>query len=123
MENIKLYRKSSYVIPICVNDVQKQYMLIHGFTGALDIVSEDIASMFLQDNINSPLPEHLSEKAFQLLEKRGYITLKPETEEHLIANKIAAAIHAFQRRNRKRFYFIVNYNCNFRCSYCYEKER
>ena len=36
------YRKSSYTITVCVDEKDKQYMLIHGYTGAIDLVSEQL---------------------------------------------------------------------------------
>jgi len=114
------YRKSSYAIVIRVNDPQKKYLLIHGYTGAIDVVSEDVASLFFEDNLDKPLQSNLSKDTLHSLIKRGYITTKDAQDESLIANKIAAAVHSYQKQNRKRFYFIVNYDCNFRCAYCYE---
>lgn len=97
-------------------------MLIQGYTGALDIVTEDIALLFSENNINEPLPPNLSIDLIQRLQKRGYVTFKTIEEEYILANKIASAIHSYHLNNKKRFYFIVSYNCNFRCPYCFENQ-
>ena len=35
-------RTSSYLIPVKLEDEEGKYMLIHGYTGAIDIVSESM---------------------------------------------------------------------------------
>lgn len=35
-------RMSSYTIPVKLEDEEGKYMLIHGYTGAIDIVSEEL---------------------------------------------------------------------------------
>lgn len=120
MENLKEYRKSSYAIPVCVDNTQKRYMLIHGYTGAMDLVSESIALLFNEKNMDKPLATNLSEDILLFLKKRGYITHKTKEEEHLLMNKIAQSLQAYYLQEKKKFYLLVNYNCNFRCPYCFE---
>lgn len=120
MENLQEYRKSSYAIPVCVDDEQKQYMLIHGYTGALDLVSESIALLFDEKNIDKPLQTDLTEDVLLFFKRRGYVTHKTKEEEHLLMNKIAQSLQAYYRQEKKKFYLLVNYNCNFRCPYCFE---
>lgn len=38
------YRVSSYVIPVKLENEDGKYFLIHGYTGAMDIVSEKLVS-------------------------------------------------------------------------------
>lgn len=35
-------RTSSYIIPVKLESEEGKYMLIHGYTGAMDIVSESV---------------------------------------------------------------------------------
>lgn len=64
------YRKSSYTITVCVDEKDKQYMLIHGYTGAIDLVSEQLlVTLNSFSNENEFEPEIL-----QVLIDRGYLT-------------------------------------------------
>ena len=114
------YRKSSYVIQVCIDSNKKQYLLMQGYTGALDIVPEYIGILFSEENRNTPLPGDLSDTTFSFLLKRGYITSKSKEEETELVKKIAKAIHLYHQQTDKRFTFVVSYNCNFRCPYCFE---
>lgn len=42
-------RTSSYMIPVKLESEKGKYMLIHGYTGAMDIVSESIV-LYLKNN-------------------------------------------------------------------------
>lgn len=41
MEKLRI---SSYVIPIKLEDEINKYMLMHGYTGAIDIVGEEVVT-------------------------------------------------------------------------------
>ncbi len=111
-------RTSSYTISINLKDESKRYMLIHGYTGAIDVVNEDIATKLIQhDNINEDI---FSPTTLQILEKRGYITVKSQKEEYDYVMRIAHALHKKYEILYKTFTWIITYNCNFRCPYCFE---
>ena len=109
-------RVSSYMIPVKLEKEGGKYMLIHGYTGAIDIVSEellnDIQSIGEKNNLIQPMVE-------QLL-KRGYLTTKTQEEEYSYVARIARALHKRDEILHKSFTWIVSYNCNFRCPYCFE---
>ena len=109
-------RVSSYMIPVKLEKEEGKYMLIHGYTGAIDIVSEellnDIQSIGEKNNLIQPMVE-------QLL-KRGYLTTKTQEEEYSYVARIARALHKRDEILHKSFTWIVSYNCNFRCPYCFE---
>ena len=70
-------RTSSYLIPVKLEDEEGKYMLIHGYTGAIDIVSE---SMLKKIQLISA-ENSLDSETVQMLLKRGYITTKTQDEE------------------------------------------
>ena len=112
------YRKSSYTITVCVDEKDKQYMLIHGYTGAIDLVSEQLlVTLNSFSNENEFEPEIL-----QVLIDRGYLTEKTEEEEQEYFKRLATALFRKETLMQKGFTFLVTYHCNFCCPYCYEKD-
>lgn len=109
-------RTSSYMIPVKLEQEEGKYMLIHGYTGAMDIVSEnllnEIKSVETKNSFAQPMIE-------QLL-KRGYLTTKTQEEEYAYVARIAKALHQKSLIMNTSFTWIVSYNCNFRCPYCFE---
>lgn len=112
------YRKSSYTIAVCVDEKEKQYMLIHGYTGAIDIISENLYSIlnsFSHENEFDP-------EVLQTLVERGYLTERTEEEEQDYFKRLATALFKKDTLLNKGFTFLVTYKCNFCCPYCYEKD-
>lgn len=109
-------RTSSYMIPVKLEKEKGKYMLIHGYTGAIDIVSEELLS-----KINSISKDNnLTESTLQNLVKRGYITTKSAEEEYAYIARMAKALHRKNEILHTDFTWVITYNCNFRCPYCYE---
>lgn len=107
-------RKSAYLISVKLENEKGKYMLIHGYTGAIDIITEDIFNK-LNTSINE-LPDITLEK----LIKRGYLTNKSMDEEHAYVIRLVKALHKKECLLRNSFTWVVTYNCNFRCPYCFE---
>lgn len=59
-------------------------------------------------------------ETLELLIKRGYLTTKTQEEEQAHVAKIATLLHEAHKRLYKSFSFLITYNCNFRCPYCFE---
>lgn len=113
MDNI---RTSSYIIPVKLEKVKEKYMLIHGYTGAIDIIDEK-----LFEKLNNDLSiSALEDSTKQSLMTRGYLTTKSKEEEYSYVARIARALHHKDKILCKSFTWIVTYNCNFRCPYCFE---
>lgn len=108
-------RMSSYTIPVKLEDEEGKYMLIHGYTGAIDIVSEE---MFY--GIKSPGNVTFSNEILTTLQRRGYITTKTKEEEREYVARMARALTRKGKILYSDFTWMVTYNCNFRCPYCFE---
>lgn len=110
-------RVSSYMIPVKLEKENGKYMLIHGYTGAIDVITENLLQQIKQTNAHN----NLSEKTLQTLINRGYLTYKTEEEEYAYVARIAQALHKKARIISKSFTLVITYNCNFRCPYCFEE--
>lgn len=115
-------RVSSYLIDIKLENAN-QHMLIHGYTGAMDIVQNELAT-FLSTTSGSFSKENIpcSVATAELLKERGYITQKTRDEEYAYVERMATALHRKDRILNACFTFLITYNCNFRCPYCFEKD-
>ena len=91
MEN---YRLSSYAIFTKLKDTEDKYMLVHGYTGAIDIATESIVSC-LKSNAQLLQPSNcsFSENTFHALVKRGYITNKTFEDEIEYVGDLAELFH------------------------------
>ncbi|MCM0716995.1 radical SAM protein [Parabacteroides sp. W1-Q-101] len=114
---MKTLRTSSYTIPVKLEKDKDKYMLIHGYTGAADVIT---ANLF--DKIkNISKTNNLSNNTLNLLLSRGYITTKTEEEEYAYVARIAKALHKGSDILNSYFTWVISYNCNFRCPYCFEE--
>lgn len=112
-------RLSDYTIPVELESNEGKFMLIHGYTGALDVIGRDV----LEQIRKNPLEGSLSSNAIDRLLKRGYLTTKDKEEEQMYVERFCKIL---SKRNKlllkKNFTLVVTYNCNFNCPYCFEKE-
>lgn len=120
MLNMEDYRLSSYTIFVRLEDADGKYMLVHGYTGAIDVVSEKISNYLNSNTIFSEENIPFSKKIFDTLVSRGYITMKKSKEEFEYVSKLASVLHKTVKASLANFMFVVAYDCNFRCPYCFE---
>ncbi|WP_285819912.1 radical SAM/SPASM domain-containing protein [Bacteroides acidifaciens] len=113
MEKLRL---SYYTIPVKLEIEDDKYLLTHGYTGAIDILDKDIWKEIEDFSKTSSLPE----QTIAYLQKRGYLTTHTQEEEIEYVKKLAQLLHKTQSKLYKTFGFIISYDCNFRCSYCFE---
>ena len=107
-------RTSSYVVYVRLPK-SGEYMLAHGYTGAIDVVSKGIA-----DSLRFGKYDRLPVTAIETLKRRGYLTDLSVTQEREHVSQFAILL---QKREsiRRNYAFVVAYDCNFHCGYCYER--
>lgn len=110
-------RTSSYLIPVKLESEAGKYMLIHGYTGAIDIATENLLKKI--QSVASGMD--LLPETVEVLLKRGYITTKTQEEEYAYVARMAKALYQKSEILNTNFTFVVTYNCNFRCPYCFER--
>lgn len=108
---------SQYIIDVPLKN-KDEYILIHGYSGAFDVVSKPLRDIIIHNDIESILK--LDKSLLEHLYKRSYLTEKTIKEEYKTVSRIADELHS-SIKNRMAITIIPTYNCNFRCSYCYEK--
>lgn len=108
-------RTSSYLISVQLKSTEGKYMLIHGYTGAMDVVSSSFLTIVKDADTSS-----IDLATIQLLIRRGYLTTKTKEEEYAYVARMANALQRKYEILYSTFTWAVTYNCNFRCPYCFE---
>ncbi len=130
-----MIRTSSYTIFVKLPDNDHDVLLVHGYTGAYDRVSREVADFLRSREARrqakplygdwSPEPEAadsrpVSDATFERLQSQGYLTeLSPEEEETFF-ERLATKLHQRALRQAPSYIFMPTYDCNLRCSYCYQ---
>jgi uncharacterized protein len=134
-----MLRTSSYTIYVPLPENQDEMLLVHGYTGAFDRVSRSVSDYLLSMESGSlekplygdwvmepaapvergeiPAP---SDDAIQVLTKRGYMTTKSVDEEAGYLARTVKKMHQIGMRRAPNYIFMPTYNCNLRCSYCFQ---
>lgn len=122
MNNGKQYKPSLYNIIVKLPDKPNQFLLVHGYSGAIDLVNKNVVNLLKSKKLITPGASqslNISEDTVQNLIKRGYLTDMSPVHERDYVHKMATIMHKIQKR-KSGFLFLVAYDCNFRCPYCYE---
>jgi len=110
-------RASRYNIYIKIPN-SENYILIHGYTGAVDIVNVEIINFLKEFDHNSI--SNLDSETIKILLKRGYLTdisfRSEKSKIELISNYLK------QKNKISNFLFVVTYKCNLKCNYCFQKK-
>jgi len=91
--------------------------------GPIDEVDTEIGKAFENHDI-SVIENNLSGDELEHLLKRGYLTpLSPQEEEKVFKDFTTAIRETSQKGIESgSFMFLLSYNCNLRCPYCYQQE-
>ena len=109
-------RPSSYNIIMKVDNEAGRYALLNGYTHAFDIVNQDVYRYLKGENVDSDISNETKEK----LIKRGYMTSLSKEEEVELIKRFLDKLYDETRLKNFGFQFIISYDCNLRCVYCYE---
>lgn len=125
MAHSELYRVSSYTICVNLPEDPNYFLLVHGYTGAIDRVNKEVAQMIksrmvISEDMFDQLP--CSKETIHTLMKRGYLTSRSPLEEREYVHSMANFLHHKSSRSASSFLFLVAYDCNFRCPYCFEND-
>ncbi len=123
MASSELYRVSSYTICVNLPEDPNHSLLVHGYTGAIDRVNKEVARMIksrivISEDMFDQLP--CSKETIHTLMKRGYMTSRSPVEEREYVHSMANFLHHTASHSAASFLFLVAYDCNFRCPYCFE---
>ncbi|NOK58046.1 MAG: hypothetical protein GFH27_549287n350 [Chloroflexi bacterium AL-W] len=129
-----MLRTSSYVIYVDLPNESDQMLLVHGYTGAYDQVSGRVANYVRSLESKKPpkplygdwSPEPFvddavlpSEQTINTLKKRGYLTELSVDAEQALFDKLTKVRHTAAGRY-PGYVFMPTYDCNLRCSYCFQ---
>lgn len=129
-------RTSSYTIYIDLPDHPDSVLLVHGYSGAYDIVASDVAD-YLRSLDSHKLPKPLfgawlpqphnpevheapPDETLTHLQSRGYLTdLSAEAEQEFLAT-VVHRLHLTRQHHSPIFVLMPTYDCNLRCHYCFQ---
>lgn len=114
----------NHMIIVDVDDEKK--LLINSLNGLIDQVSVTACEVIEKwKGLEEITPEgELEEALYESLLSRGYL-VKNQEEEQAKRDEVVKVLrekHMEWQSNPKRAVFVMTYNCNFRCSYCFEGE-
>jgi uncharacterized protein len=129
-----MLRASNYNIYVNLPNNSEEMLLVHGYTGAYDKVSRQVANylrslqahrrhkpLYGEWGTETPIKKEFpspSEQTISALKRRGYLTEKSPEEEEATFTKLAKVLHA--QRRRPNYIFMPTYDCNLRCPYCFQ---
>lgn len=131
-------RTSSYVIYVDLPGRPDKVLLVHGYTGAYDLVSRGVAD-YLKSQQKTPVSAPLHgawteepaleerppaevpcETTLLNLRKRGYLTELSPTDEEQVLCVVVEKMHQSSLANSPTYILMPTYDCNLRCGYCFQ---
>ncbi len=104
----------------------RKKVLLNGYTGALDIISGELADFFKHQMRHFTRGEAwfekkiLSEGTVAHLLERGHLTDSSHKDEVKLVAEIGLGLHEMEKK-RPQFMIVPNMDCNYRCVYCFER--
>lgn len=102
-----------------------EHILLNGLTGLMDTIDEEayeVVSSYAQEDV---LPSEIMDKIEVIREHfldRGYLTELTRNEELAKAEEIAFDMASKRDPDKWSVVLVPNLGCNYRCTYCFEKE-
>jgi uncharacterized protein len=131
-----MLRTSSYTIYVDLPGNEKDMLLVHGYTGAYDLVSRRVATYLRSlEPKKAPKPLYgdwspeptngvqinpLSEGVTEVLKQRGYLTELSIEDERMYLSEAVNKLHYIRALRTPLYIFMPTYNCNLRCFYCFQ---
>jgi uncharacterized protein len=133
-----MLRASSYTIYVALPNTDDEMLLVHGYTGAYDRVSRDVAN-YVRSLEDGPAPKPLygdwatepsgdqvasggvkepSTRTIEILKRRGYLTSRSLDQEAGYVARLTKRLHA--RPTTPVYIVMPTYQCNLRCAYCFQ---
>ena len=111
-----------HIIPVDIDKNQK--LIINSLNGLMDKVDANVFELLTKwRSCNEIIPVGEFETGiYNSLMTRGYLTESQEAE-NAIKQKIIEKLRAYHKSNASKcnhITFVMTYNCNFRCHYCFE---
>jgi uncharacterized protein len=131
-----MLRTSRYTIYVDLPGREQEVLLVHGYTGAHDRVSRRLADFLRTQEGERPYkplygdwteetaaPQDAwipGDDSVAVLKEQGYLTDLSAEEEVALFAKLAEELHAQTLQRPPSYVFMPTYDCNLRCSYCFQ---
>jgi uncharacterized protein len=136
MKESNMLRTSSYTIYVDLPGNESEMLIVHGYTGAYDLVSRRVATYLRSLEVKkaprplygdwSPEPPVAgeitspSDESVEVLKRRGYLTeLSPDDERRHLTEAVNK-LHFARAQRMPLYIFMPTYSCNLRCFYCFQ---
>ena len=97
-DKLHSYRPSSYNIIVPLERDSSKYMLVHGYTGAIDIASSNVVGLLKSKGSITKDIAIVSAETFDMLVARGYLTEKTREEEYAYCKRWANFMHVWKKK-------------------------